>query len=493
MSNITQSELAVVTLSLALLLFGCGKVVAKADETATPGRKNIELTVYKEDFGVVKEDRSINLVEGRNRVGLLDVSKALDQESVIFNWPKAAPKTEVVSNTYDLGIGEHTSLLKRFLGRPVDLVRYGQDGKESERQHGILEVADPGDIVINVGGKYVIDPQGNIEAPDTGIVTIPQLSAEVDSPSKQSTDLDMTYLTRGLSWNADYVATLDPNSDHINLQVWASITNQTGTDFPNAKISFVAGSPNRAVADHRTRADGDFTIGTRSKTPYPASAGLITVPAAPTATGELYEYPRTANASIAQNQSNRVRMLAADKVAVHKDYSVRLPGLSSYGIYGYGYDNANPDQRYSATVAISFKNTEQNGLGVPLPEGAVRVYEPNSGGSLKYTGAAEIPDTPQKAGVYLTLSNVFDVYGQCRVAKRQRVAKRTVNEDVEIPLHNQKASPVELRVVQAFDGNGRIIAESEKSKKLDAQDNQWTVHLGPGEDRILRITAQFKG
>ncbi|HEY3779871.1 MAG TPA: DUF4139 domain-containing protein [Fimbriimonadaceae bacterium] len=473
---------------------GCGKIIAKAQEAPDPTRKNIQLTVYKEDFAVVKEDRPLELAEGTNRIGLLDVSKTLDQNSVMFNWPGSSNKPEILSSTYDLGVTEGSTVLKQFLGKPVDLVRYGENGKESERQHGILEVADPGDMVINCDGKYLINPQGSIEAPAGGIATIPQLSAEVKSPVKQNSDLALTYLTRGLSWSADYVATLEPNSDAMKLEVWASVTNQTGANFPNAKISFVAGSPNRAAVDLGTATAGsvfdDYSTAKVYKRTGNANLMNLREKPMPESVGELYAYPMASTASIAPNQNNRVKMLGSEGVTVKKDYSIALPPASGY--FGYYGDNPNSEQRYSATLAISFKNTDKNGLGVPLPDGSVRVYEPGKDGSLAYIGAAEISDTPKKAGVYLTLTKVFDVYAQCKIAARRKVDKKTLDEDIEIPISNEKASAADVRLVLPLQGNWKIMTESDKSKKLDQANNQWTIHMNAGQEKTLKARIRFK-
>jgi len=497
MSRSRTTFLAPLGMAAICLTSGCSGVVAKASETPDATRKNVELTVYKEDFAVVKEDRPVTLKAGRNEVGLLDVSKSLDQDSVMLNWPDAG-KAEVISSTYNLGIGESNSLLRRFLGKQVDLVRFGQDGKEAERQHGILEVADAGQTVINVDGKYLINPEGTIEAPSGDIVTIPQLSAEVQSPDTQNTDLRMTYLTSGLSWSSDYSLTLPSTGNDLSLECWANVVNQTGTDYPDAKISFVAGSPNRA--DMRTTKTRplykqdrgyEFALGGTVNGLNGSLAGRAPV-GVPSASGELYSYPLTEPATIAQNQENRVKMLSSDKVSVHRDYSIRLPSVNPYGGYYDGGEGQNPDQRFSATVAISFKNTKDNGLGEPLPGGAVRVYEPNKAGSLAYVGAATVSDTPQGAGVYLTLSNVFDVYSQFKIVKRQKVDKRTMDVTLEIPVHNEKASAADIRLVTEFDGSWKIMTESEKSKKLDSQSNQWTVQLAPGEEKTVKAVIRFK-
>ncbi|HVL38054.1 MAG TPA: DUF4139 domain-containing protein, partial [Fimbriimonadaceae bacterium] len=275
-------------LAVGLGAAGCA-LTAKAKEQPHEARKTIQLTVYSQDFAVVKESRPVTLSEGLNRIGITGISKQLDQDSLIFEWDKPGP--QVVSSTYDLGAGNSQHLLQRFVGRQVELVRYGEHGGVAERLQGVLQLAEPGQVVLKVGDQLLINPPGTIIAPtDTGIVAIPQLTAEVQSKSNESADMNVTYLTRGMSWNADYVATLKPDSDEIQLECWATVTNTTGADYPEAEITFVAGSPNRAVvANAKRRALHDGYA-------YAAEAAVSrAVPAlggAPVAVGELYAYPR---------------------------------------------------------------------------------------------------------------------------------------------------------------------------------------------------------
>jgi hypothetical protein len=477
----------ILTLGLASVLCGCSKIVAKAQSTEEQSRKNVRLIVYKQDFGQVSEDRPVQLKAGHNQVGLQDVSKSLDQGSVIFSWPDKSTDADVVATTYDLGISEGGSMLKRFLGKNVDVVRYGENGKEADRVQGVLQVADPGDVVVEANGKYLINPEGSIEAPGGGIVAIPQLSAQVESKSQKNADLDVTYQTLGLSWSSDYVATLDPTSDMMKLELWASVTNKTGIDYPEAKISLVAGQPNRADTTLKEGAYLNFQTRTVTTDAVNNIAGEPQVATRPV--GELYSYDLPDNATISQNQTNRVKVLTSDKVLVKKDYALRLPPLGP-AYYG---NNTMPSnsQNINATLSISFNNLLKNGLGEPLPEGAVRVYEAGKDGTPTNIGAADIPDTPRKAGAYLTLSSVFDVYGQMKALSAKKVDRKTVDEKIEIDLTNQKAGPIDLRVVEEMGSHWKVMDETDKSTKTNPNENQWKVHLKPGENKKILATVRF--
>lgn len=203
-----------------------------------------------------------------------------------------------------------------------------------------------------------------------------------------------------------------------------------------------------------------------------------------TQSGELYAYPIDLPATIAPEEMNRVRMFVSTQVPVKKDYSVRL---DPYG----GYDGR--PSRQNATLTLDFTNSKESELGMPLPQGTARAYEPDASGAAQYIGAADIRDTPKDQLVSLTLSNVFDVTSQAKLVKTRRLDKRHEQRDYAVTLANAKKVPVVLRVVQAFEGDFAVTTESQKSKRLNAREAQWTVTIPAGGDVKLTFSVRVGG
>jgi hypothetical protein len=469
---------------------------AVAAEDAKPGiaRQGVELTVYSQDFAMVHEARPVSLVQGANRLSIPDVSKQLDPQSVLLGWQGGAMDTpDIIAHAYDLGAANGEGLLKRYLGQEVEVVRYGENGHEAERQRGRLMVESNGEVVIQSEGKFYVHPPGTIVMPASpDVVTIPQLSVQAQSAKAQQASLDVAYLTRGLSWSADYVATLAPQGDTIKLDCYATVTNQAGVDFPNAKVTLVAGTPNRAVrrAEDRTRAPAAYADGYAMRKQATLAAENSIAAYVPESMGEFYAYPVKENTSVVQDRMNRLLILTGKSVPVVKDYSATPPPLHAWvGYYGWGHGSR--PQRGNVQVALSFQNTEQGGLGAPLPAGAMRLYEPDRHGMLRYAGAATIENTPKDQKVNVALSRAFDVFTEGRIVKSQRIDKRTTRREVELLLHNEKPSAIDLRVVQSFDGLWKVAEESHKHMKLHASAVQWKVTVPAGGKVPLRYTVDF--
>ncbi|HLV79828.1 MAG TPA: DUF4139 domain-containing protein [Chthonomonadaceae bacterium] len=467
-----------------------GNAPAPSTETARP---QVELTVYPQGFGMVSEVRPMTLAAGSNRLRLREVSKQMDPESVLLQWQGDSPELpQLVAHSYDLGVADADGLLNRYLGQQVEVIRYGNDGHEAERQKGTLMVESGGNVVLQTDGSFYIHPPGTIVAPAGGnIVTIPQLSVQADSATAQTANLELAYLTSGLSWSADYVATLSRDDRSLALECWATVTNRTGVDYPNAKVALSAGTPNRAVVPAATPAHANGLM-MEAKTPMVEAAGGPAGPrpqvAAPEAVGEGYLYRIKNPTTVVQEQMNRLLMLSSGNVTVKKDYNTRPPQLSAWGDEGW---SSQPSQRGSVAAALTFYNREKDGLGQPLPAGAIRVYEPDSSGSLRYAGADSIQNTPKDQKVNLTLASAFDVFTEWRLVKTQKVNKHTRRKQVELILHNEKAAPINLRVVQEFSGRWKIAAESHPHANLDASDAQWTVPVPAGGQTTLRFTVDL--
>src|SRR5436190_20749533 len=84
--------------------------------TDAVARQGVELTVYKEDFGMVRETRPVRLTAGDNQVELLEISKQLDPQSVLLRWTPQPSEggdmaraadggamPQLVAHSYDLG------------------------------------------------------------------------------------------------------------------------------------------------------------------------------------------------------------------------------------------------------------------------------------------------------------------------------------------------------------------------------------------------------
>lgn len=470
----TNSMGAAALFVVAALNGGCSRAVADVRAGGRPA-SDLDLTVYKDDFAMVHDVRSVDVTTGTGELRLPGVSKQLDPNSVLFDWPGQTSHPEVVSTTYNMGVSSSQDLLKRIVGQRVDVVWRGQDGKVGDQTSGILEEAGQG-TVLHTKDSYLIDPGGEIVAPSTeSIPTMPELAANVQSSDAGSHKLGLSYLTRGLSWSADYVGTIDSDGKNMRLECWGTITNNTGTDFPMAKLKLVAGSPNRAAVAGNGRVNLTYTPASSFQA-RDMSGYAVSVPnLPPRAVGDLYTYDIPAPATIAEGQMNRARIATVEKVPIVRSYSI-------------DFSNYTGTDRHTAQVSIAFSNNKGSGLGFPLPAGTLRAYESDQG-EQSYVGAADIADTPKDERVSATLSNAFDVYGKITMLDLKRVGKHKQQRSYRIEVHNDRKTATDVRVVDPMEGAIQVLQESDPSKKANASTVQWTVSAPAGGVKTITFTV----
>lgn len=485
---------------LVLAFYAAGRERSRAATqpagAATAGRTT-ELTIYSQDFALVHEKRPVSVAKGASTLTLPDVSREMDPESVLLRWEGSKEEgLRLIGHSYDLGVTNSQGLLKQELGKPVELIRYGDNGRVAERTEGRLLVAEGGQpAVVEADGKLYVNPPGTVVVAADGAPTIPQLTVQVESDAARQATLDVAYLSRGIKWSADYVATLSQDAeDRLDLECYATVTNRTGVAYPDASVTLAAGAPNRAARPaaqrawmHQaqehfiiTEARDELFVDGRVKARNGLEYGQVS---APQAAADLYAYPLKRPASIQSEQLTRLLMMRREGVDAKKEYTYRTPSL-------YAWDSPQ-QERGPVAVALSFVNTEEEAMGVPLPQGALRVYDPDSAGRLRYAGAASVPATPKGKAIHVTLSNAFDVIARYTTVSSKQVGKHTCRKQVRVLLTNQRARPVEVRVVQGFWGGWKITAESDPHKKPTSSTAQWTVPVPAGGAKTVSFTVEL--
>jgi hypothetical protein len=220
----------------------------------------------------------------------------------------------------------------------------------------------------------------------------PTLVTELQSRRAGAQDLELSYLTGGLSWHADYVAELNADDSTVDLNGWVTLVNQSGTAYANAKLQLVAGDVNR-VQDEMAVAKFDRSV--------MAMAARAPAPMAQEALFEYHLYTLGRPTTLANNQTKQVALLNAAAVPVKKE--LLLSGSDAYYRSGVGEIG----QKLKAGVYVEFANRESAHLGMPLPKGVVRVYKRDSAGNAQFVGEDRIDHTAKNETVRLHLGDAF--------------------------------------------------------------------------------------
>ena len=207
---------------------------------------NLEVTIYNVDLGVVKEYRAIYLPAGRNNVLFEGVAPRIDYpRSVRLKAVDSAINISGPSIQYDLV--NKDKILKKYIDK--DIVAYLTYGDKKEMIEGTL-LSYSGDqlIIKDKAGMIQIIDSNNLVLPELpdGLITKPTLVWILHGTESRNHTLELSYITSGMTWDADYVIATNRNDTKLDLNGWVTVTNKAGTTFNETAIKLVAGDVHRA-------------------------------------------------------------------------------------------------------------------------------------------------------------------------------------------------------------------------------------------------------
>jgi hypothetical protein len=151
--------------------------------------------------------------------------------------------------------------------------------------------------------------------------------------------------------------------------------------------------------------------------------------------------------------------------------------------------------REDVNVYLRFVNEKDNGLGMPLPAGRMRVNQLDTAdGSLEFIGEDVIDHTPRNEDVLIRMGNAFDVVGE-RAQTDFRLDTRTRNlwETFEIRLRNHKEETAQVAVLENLyrASNWEIEEASTPFSKEGSHRIRFEVSIPSEAEAVVRYTAHY--
>jgi hypothetical protein len=451
---------------LIALLFLCRPVFAAELVSTLDDQEEVAVTIYNDDLALVRDRRQVTLPQGETSLALREVSARMRPETALLRSLNQPQGLTVFEQNFDFDLLTPGKLLEKYVGRDVQLIRtHPQTGVDQAEPARVLAASDG--LVLKVGDRIETGLPGRLVFPDVpaNLRDRPTLVIDLESVVAARQQLELSYLTGGLNWQADYVAGLSNDEKTLDLSGWVTLTNQSGTTYRNARLQLVAGDVNRVRDELRFRRD------------VVMEAAMVQAAAPAMAEESLFEYhlytlqrPTT----LKENQTKQVALLNATAVPLRKEY--RLNGGSHYYQERYG----DLGEKLKIAVFVEFDNRKEARLGLPLPKGVVRVYKQDRSGQPQFIGEDRIDHTPENEDVRLKLGDAFDV-----TASRKQTDFRKLGGDsrynyrlesaFEIVLKNAKDEAVAVTVVEPVPGDWKVLNESHKHRKGSANTAVWEV------------------
>lgn len=446
------------------LLLACAFFLLTANKSWAETR-SLSVTVYNHGQVLVNEVRSMQLPQGTGLVEFSGVAETVDAPTLQVRSRTAAKEFSVLDMNYEYDLINVQNLLDRYVGEMLQVILPDPHDREATVVRTATLLSNNDRPIFEVDGQIYVGSYESIflaEIPK-GLRPRPTLVWLVNNNGPETQDIEVSYLADDMGWTADYVLKVDRDNEQAALSGWVTLDNQTGMAFDNASLKLVAGEVNVVR-------------------PEPVKMRRDMVMAAPMAAESmqqeeffeyhLYSLPRSVD--IANRQTKQVSLLQAPQMRLDKKLVSRF---AQYPHPGQGSIKQNVE------VFLVFKNSQDNGLGLPLPKGVVRAYQESSDGSTLFIGEDRIEHTPRDADVELKMGQAFDVKIERRMLAHEKIGKNLLRYTWEILVRNSKDEAQRVFLEETLQGDWRITESSQKYEQLDARHVRFALDVPPSSQQ----------
>lgn len=433
------------------------------------------VTIYNGDFALVKEQRKLVLPSGLVELRLREVSAEMQAETASLT-AITGEQPALYEQNLDFDLLSPSSLLQKYVGREVTVIRSHPTTGEDTRENATVLATNAG-LVLRFADRIETDVPGRVSfgSVPENLRDRPTLSVLIDAAGGEQV-LELSYLTRSMSWRADYVANLSADGAGVSLSGWVTLTNRSGASYRNATLQLVAGNVNR-VNEYEVEYE-------RASAPRMSK---LAEPAGPAQEAlfdfHLYTYDRKTN--LADNQVKQLALLSTGPVPVRREYLLRGGSWHYTGRRG-----AEKIKQKPATF-VEFDN-KGPGLEKPLPAGIVRVYTRDSMGGAQFVGEDRISHTAKNEVVRLKLGEAFDITVERKQTECSMIGERSAQTSHHVEVRNAKDVPVVVKLEDQVPGEWHVVRSSQPHTQETAGLVTWLVQVPANGATTLEFTVRAK-
>jgi len=478
----------------------CPLLLSQTLATAFLVAQEPSLTIYNDNFAVVRERIALDLKQGANEVTFVGVTSQLEADSVVLRDPTNQVAFTITEQSYRADMLSQGLLMQRHEGKELDFLTMDRDGRERIVRGKVIRsgfVTNRGydqynGTIIEVDGAVRFGMPGTPQFPPIGAgeILLPTLHWRVHAAEAAALAAEVSYVTGGLTWQASYNLVAPEHGDTMDVVGWVTIGNQSGKVFPEARIKLMAGDVHKLqpLGSYPSGVGGPSTGGPSAPSPLPAVTQK--------SFDEMHLYSLPLPTTLNNQESKQVELARAMQVTAPRIYVYN--GGAWYGGWSpwaflnqpeYG-TRSNP----KVWVMRELANTKANGLGIPLPKGRTRFYRrDDADGRLEFVGENMIDHTPTDEVLRIYTGDAFDVVGERKCTDTKVVVGRVCEEALEIRVRNHKKTPVEVRVYERLWrwSNWQIVEQSHEHAKLDAASIEFRVAVPAHGESVVTYRVRY--
>jgi hypothetical protein len=440
-----------------------------ADSVSTrEDRTDVAVTVYNKNVALVKEVRDLEMDKGSSALRFMDVAAKINPKTTYLKSLSQPDLLTIFEQNYEYDLISPDKLMEKYVGKEVQLIEQNEQFLE-KKTNALLLSMNQGPI-YKIEDKISIGHSGRVILPKLpeNLVSRPTLVWLLSNEGDKKHNVEVSYLTSGLNWLCDYVASVNEKDTSMGLTGWVTIENRSGATYENALLKLVAGEIHLAP-------ERDWAV--------PEKRYAVAAAEAPRfAEEEFFEYhlyTLDRRTTIKDNQTKQMNLFTVSEVPVNKKL------LIIGNRYYYRSRMGTIAQNQKVDTYLDFKNSQENNLGIPLPKGTVRVYKKDKSGALQFIGEDRIDHTPKDETLQLKVGTAFDVVSD-RIQtdfKTIKIGRYDYESAYEIKIRNHKDKAVDVIVREPIPGEWALLENSHEYEKIDAHTIEFKVTIPPN-DRV---------
>ncbi len=491
--NLSRSVVVAAWAALGIVALPCA---------ARAGEEGPQITIYNQDFALVRQIRTILVKDGESETRVAGVTALLEPDSVVLRDRQDPKGLRILEQNYEGDPLSQGFLLRQNEGKVVAFQSLNPATGKKEIVNGRVVRSGyapqqpgmayaPSTPIIEVDGRIQFSLPGEplFTALGADAILEPTLLWRLWSDKAGGRDVEISYLTGGLGWQATYNAVTPEKGDRFDLVGWITLNNQSGVAFKDARVKLMAGEVSK-IQPQRARAMLESAVMEKAVSPPPEVTEK--------AFDEYHLYTLPQPTLLRDREVKQVEFCRGADVPAARLYVYDGAQMGMYGGWDPGMARNRPDYGTESNTKVytmlEFVNNKTSGLGIPLPRGTLKIYRTDTDGARQFVGENVIDHTPAGEKVRLYLGNAFDLVGERRqVNYRVDTSKQAADESYEIKVRNHKKEPVDVRIVEHLYrwATWKIAVSSDPYEKTDSRTIEFRVKVPPDGEKVVTYQARY--
>ena len=416
---------------------------------------NRTLTIYKDSFAIIKEPILWNLNDGKNITSFNNLSPNIILDSPFLN----IEGVEVKSQTLNKNFYSTDAYLKKNIGSLAEV----KPINDSAVQGALLDI-NSSSVSINTNKGLLIFQRSRVEyialkSSQVQNKFTPQISWEIFSEGLENITAELTYLTSGFSWKPIYKLQLSNSDASAALSISAEVVNNSNMNLLGVDIKVVEGL---VPIGNNKRSQNMGMVASRGG----MSDKTDTL-------GDFYIFNLGSNLNLKALETIQFPLL--DELLI--DYEKK-----------YIFENSEQDQKDEPlSIEISFENSKENNLELPLPSGVIYLYEKDIDGALSFIGKNNLSALYKGGSAVLDAGKAFDIIGKRRILNFDR-QNNSEESTISIQIVNTSNTSIKVKAVEKIFGDWVIKESSSMYIKEDASTIYFPLEIQPDSSELITYT-----